>query len=368
MVFRHCSIGGRVYRGDSQTIDDEAVNKPLPATSRDKKELDSKVEVHELELVPSTSTLPSSSSGFANQASHPRRPGNTEPERFNSPALLQAIEEAVSETVDPEEMQHCRSLNGFFTVLGLCHTVLTSVDPLTGTIEYRAQSPDEAALVQAAADVGYAFCGRDKETLSLRTPSGEVEKYELLHILEFSSARKRMSVVLRRLGDSGRRLFLLTKGADNVIFERLMESPSERELMEETERHLNEFASEGLRTLTLAYKIIDGQFLFRTRNVERGANVDLLCSEEYYREWSERYHAATISIDDREGRIEAVSNELEQNLRLLGATAIEDRLQDGVPETIADLKRAGIKIWVATGDKLETAIGEAGVRRPSCSH
>lgn len=63
-------------------------------------------------------------------------------------------------------------------------------------------------------------------------------------------------------------------------------------------------------------------------------------------------------MENREGRVEQVSNELEQDLRLLGATAIEDRLQDGVPETIADLKRAGIKIWVATGDKLETAIGQ----------
>lgn len=63
-------------------------------------------------------------------------------------------------------------------------------------------------------------------------------------------------------------------------------------------------------------------------------------------------------MGDREARIEAVSSELEQDLRLLGATAIEDRLQDGVPEAIADLKRAGIRIWVATGDKLETAIGK----------
>jgi phospholipid-translocating ATPase len=73
--------------------------------------------------------------------------------------------------------------------------------------------------------------------------------------------------------------------------------------------------------------------------------------------WSERYHAATVTMEDREAQIEAISDELEQDLRLLGATAIEDQLQDGVPETIADLKRAGIKIWVATGDKLETAIG-----------
>ena len=65
-----------------------------------------------------------------------------------------------------------------------------------------------------------------------------------------------------------------------------------------------------------------------------------------------------MARDDRDAKIEAVSNELEHDLRLLGATAIEDKLQDGVPETIADLKLAGIKIWVATGDKLETAIGE----------
>ena len=77
--------------------------------------------------------------------------------------------------------------------------------------------------------------------------------------------------------------------------------------------------------------------------------------------WNERYREATIAQDDREGRIEAVSSELEQNLCLLGATAIEDRLQDGVPETIKDLKAAGIKIWVATGDKLETAIGMSDI-------
>jgi phospholipid-translocating ATPase len=80
-------------------------------------------------------------------------------------------------------------------------------------------------------------------------------------------------------------------------------------------------------------------------------------TEAEYTSWSERYLEATTSLDDREAKIEAVSDELEHDLRLLGATAIEDKLQDGVPDTIADLKLAGIKIWVATGDKLETAIG-----------
>ena len=82
-------------------------------------------------------------------------------------------------------------------------------------------------------------------------------------------------------------------------------------------------------------------------------------SAHEYESWSKRYHQATVALEGREQQVEAISNELEHDLQLLGATAIEDRLQDGVPETIADLKKAGIKIWVATGDKLETAIGEA---------
>ena len=85
--------------------------------------------------------------------------------------------------------------------------------------------------------------------------------------------------------------------------------------------------------------------------------AEFIISEDEYDAWSRRYEEAMATLDDREAKVEAVSDELERNLRLLGATAIEDRLQDGVPETIADLKRAGIKIWVATGDKLETAIG-----------
>lgn len=210
-------------------------------------------------------------------------------------------------------------------------------------MEYKAQSPDEAALVQAAADVGFIFRGREVDVLSLQTPftedngEGTIEKYRLLNILEFTSARKRMSIVVRKLDEDDGRVFLLCKGADNVIFERLREGGGgEGEGREETERHLGEFASEGLRTLTLAYKVIP---------------------EAEYEEWSERYHEASVAMDGREEKIEKVSGELERDLRLLGATAIEDKLQDGVPEAIADLKRAGIKIWVATGDKLETAIG-----------
>lgn len=74
--------------------------------------------------------------------------------------------------------------------------------------------------------------------------------------------------------------------------------------------------------------------------------------------WARKFQEASVSLDDREAKLEAVYEEIEGGLSLLGATAIEDRLQDGVPEAIADLKLAGIKVWVATGDKVETAIGE----------
>jgi phospholipid-translocating ATPase len=101
-----------------------------------------------------------------------------------------------------------------------------------------------------------------------------------------------------------------------------------------------------LRTLCLAYKVIP---------------------EDEYQEWAYRYHEATVALDGREEKVEAVSDEMERELRLLGATAIEDKLQDGVPEAIADLKRAGIKVWVATGDKLETAICESSRSKPLMS-
>ncbi|KAJ7744516.1 phospholipid-translocating ATPase [Mycena maculata] len=308
MVFRQCSIGGKAYTGDVIEDDDDDVAKPDEIAVKD---------------VSSSSSSASTPTGKSDGIFH-----------FKDVNLTADLDAAVSTDPSSENAAHARSLNGFFKVLGLCHTVLTGQDPTTGEIEYKSQSPDESALVQAAADVGFVFLGRDRDYLSLRTPfADEPERYQLMNILEFTSARKRMSVVVKQLDGADERLFLLTKGADNVVFERLKDGGDE--LKAATETHLTDFANNGLRTLTLAYKVIQ---------------------EDEYAAWSERYHEATVALDDREEKIEAVSDELERDLRLLGATAIEDKLQDGVPETIADLKRAGIKIWVATGDKLETAI------------
>ncbi|KAF8801609.1 phospholipid-translocating P-type ATPase [Phlegmacium glaucopus] len=326
MVFRKCTIAGTSYQGDVNPSHDDEEHAKSDALSI--------VEVPADQAADGDSaTAPSDSGDGPYELETSRRnPPTATPQKFKDLALQLDITEATRSQNTASDSS--KTLIGFFTVLSLCHSVLAAKDPVTGRVEYKAQSPDEAALVQAAADMGFEFLGKDKEILSLKTPGSEkVEEYELLHILEFTSVRKRMSVVVRRLTPQGGRILLLTKGADNIIFERLL--PGADEMKKKTEKHLSEFANSGLRTLTLAYKTIPA---------------------EEYETWSERYLKATIAQDDREEQVEAVSSELEQGLYLLGATAIEDRLQDGVPETIEDLKRAGIKIWVATGDKLETAI------------
>lgn len=227
---------------------------------------------------------------------HPSSSESSVTVHFHDAELTRDIFSAVHADQDSTNADHARQLNGFFSVLALCHTVLTSVDKETGKIEYKAQSPDEAALVQAAADVGFVFKGREKEVLLLETPfghtnvgapedgdeiihreseypssttsgEGSLERYELLNILEFTSARKRMSVVLRKLDGDDSRLFLLSKGADSVIFERLKPGAGE-ELKQVTEQHLDDFASQGLRTLTLAYKVIKGELFFSMITVD----------------------------------------------------------------------------------------------------
>jgi phospholipid-translocating ATPase len=249
MVFRQMSVGGRAYRGDPEM---------LPG--------------HEGDHDTTKKAVPSDSSTAASSSSSPQvgdplkadqvKLSNGVLQHFRDRVLSEDMTRAVNaQSGAGDEAAWARALNGFFTVLSLCHTVLTAVDPETGAIEYKAQSPDEAALVQAAADVGFIFRGREREILRLQTPfAEEIQSYELLNVLEFTSARKRMSVIVRKLTEEDSRLFLLCKGADNVIFERL--KGGEDELKEVTGKHLDEFANEGLRTLTLAYKVIPGAHTF----------------------------------------------------------------------------------------------------------
>ncbi|KPM06938.1 phospholipid-transporting ATPase ID-like protein, partial [Sarcoptes scabiei] len=214
----------------------------------------------------------------------------------------------------------------FFRLLAICHTVMC--EEKDGTLEYQAQSPDEAALTSAARNFGFIFKSRTPTSITIEE-LGRTQIYELLDILDFNNVRKRMSVIVRKDG----KIKLYCKGADSMIFERM--DPSCVDLQQITVEHLNKFASEGLRTLCLANKEID---------------------EQIYREWKIKLNDASCSLENREDKVDACYEEIEKNLFLIGATAIEDKLQDGVPQTIANLALAGIKLWVLTGDKQETAI------------
>ncbi|XP_043949230.1 phospholipid-transporting ATPase ID isoform X9 [Drosophila biarmipes] len=214
----------------------------------------------------------------------------------------------------------------FFRLLALCHTVMA--ETVDGKLEYQAQSPDEAALVAAARNFGFVFRTRTPNSITIEV-MGQLEEYELLNILDFNNVRKRMSVILRR-GDS---MVLYCKGADNVIYDRL--HGGQEDLKARTQDHLNKFAGEGLRTLALAERRL---------------------TEQYYNDWRSRQQEAALSMDSREQKLNEIYEEIESEMQLVGVTAIEDKLQDGVPKSIANLQNAGIKIWVLTGDKQETAI------------
>ncbi|XP_042883208.1 probable phospholipid-transporting ATPase IA isoform X4 [Penaeus japonicus] len=218
----------------------------------------------------------------------------------------------------------------FLTMLAVCHTVIPDRDDgkPNGGIIYHAASPDERALVEGARELGFVFETRTPEHCIVDV-LGTKEKYEILNVLEFTSQRKRMSVIVRT--PEGH-IKLYCKGADTVIYERLGDSQQFRDV---TVRHLEDFAGEGLRTL--CYAVAD-------------------ISPDFYEEWKNTFYKASTALQFRERKLEDAAQLIENNLTLLGATAIEDKLQDEVPETIAALLKAGIHVWVLTGDKQETAI------------
>ncbi|KAG0032112.1 hypothetical protein BGZ82_006683 [Podila clonocystis] len=270
--------------------------------------------------------------------------------------------------------------------------------------EYQAQSPDELALVIASKGLGYTFLGREVDVILMAHPrEAEPRRYKIMNVLEFNSTRKRMSVIVKRLPSSQvpdprdelkDEILLLTKGADNIIFERL--AAGQDQLVEDTTAHLQDFARDGLRTLCLAYRSLDVELykIWSARYQYAATYVEGAEQDHSSEEGSpgNQPHASTSEIqpDDsdpprnilrstrptikdsfttktRQEMLEELAEEMERDLHLLGATGIEDRLQDGVPETIQLLKRAGIKIWVLTGDKMETAIS-IGVSTGLLSH
>ncbi|KAK0711228.1 hypothetical protein B0H67DRAFT_555242 [Lasiosphaeris hirsuta] len=221
-----------------------------------------------------------------------------------------------------------QAIDHFLTLLSTCHTVIPEIDE-EGKIKYQAASPDEGALVEGAQVLGHTFVARKPRSVIIEVEGKRLE-YELLAVCEFNSTRKRMSTIYR-CPDGKVRIYC--KGADTVIMERLNDNNPHTDI---TLRHLEEYASEGLRTLCLAMREVP---------------------EHEYQEWYKVYDKAQTTVGgNRADELDKAAEIIEHDFYLLGATAIEDRLQDGVPETIHTLQEAGIKVWVLTGDRQETAI------------
>uniref|UniRef100_A0A8B9FGU3 Phospholipid-transporting ATPase n=1 Tax=Amazona collaria TaxID=241587 RepID=A0A8B9FGU3_9PSIT len=209
---------------------------------------------------------------------------------------------------------------------------------------YEAESPDEAALVYAAQAYSFTLVSRTPEQVTVRLPQGTLLTFDILYTLGFDSVRKRMSVVVKH--PLTKEIVVYTKGADSVIMDLLEDSAKDdvstekrmKRIKEKTQKHLDYYARDGLRTLCIAKKVLN---------------------EDDFQKWANFRREAEAAIDNREELLMETAQHLETKLTLLGATGIEDRLQDGVPDTIAALREAGIQIWVLTGDKQETAVNIA---------
>ncbi|XP_078420082.1 putative phospholipid-transporting ATPase IF isoform X2 [Cetorhinus maximus] len=226
----------------------------------------------------------------------------------------------------------------FLKALSICHTVhisdqektqrpsLRNVVRAPSNVQYYAASPDEKVLVEAARKIGVTFAGFKEENILLNT-FGKDERYTLLEVLEFDAERRRMSVIVRT--PEGKTV-MFTKGAESSIL-----PLAKTGAIPTISTHVDELAMKGLRTLCVACKNL---------------------TKKEYEEIASRLLEARTSLQHREQEIADVFNFVERDLHLLGVSGVEDKLQEKVPETIEALKLAGIKVWVLTGDKQETAI------------
>ncbi|PRP84971.1 putative phospholipid-transporting ATPase IA isoform b [Planoprotostelium fungivorum] len=223
-------------------------------------------------------------------------------------------------------------VSDFVRALSLCHAVIAEEDE-KGEINYQAQSPDESALVQGAQFSGFIFKGASSGSMTTNE-LGLDRQYEVLANMEFTSERARSSVIIRGEDKS---IVLYSKGSDAQMLKRIGERKTklQSEVYTSSIRHLDEFSNLGLRTLIVARRIL---------------------SEEVYQRWNAKYHEANTSLNHRHEAVDKVCELIETDLEIIGCTAIEDKLQEGVPDTIEYLLQCGMKVWVITGDKQQTAI------------
>ena len=195
---------------------------------------------------------------------------------------------------------------------------------------YTGLSPDDIELLRAAKEQGFEYVKGETSTRRYVKIKNDVRDFEILKLNEFTSERRRMSIIIKDKDT----IKLYSKGADTEILKRLSKRANEK-YINQSKKYIDYFSQFGYRTLLVGMKIIE---------------------PAVYEEWNVRYRAAALDFKHKKENLEELQNEIEENLHLIGATIVEDKLQDQVPETIRDLRLAGIKIWMLTGDKFSTAL------------
>ena len=196
-------------------------------------------------------------------------------------------------------------VNAFLSHLAICHTIVTSADPKDETkFILNSSSPDELSLINGAKNYGFQFLERNiyNEIIVKNAQTNSNETYKLLNVIEFTSDRKRMTVIVR---DPKGKIQVMCKGADSILIPLLANNAMNNQVKNITLQHLYQYATTGLRTLMICQKTIDDQ---------------------YYRTWAKKYDQAKSSINNQEQKVKSVIAEIEFDFEVLGATAIEDKL------------------------------------------
>ena len=228
----------------------------------------------------------------------------------------------------------------FWLALALCHTCSLQYDD-NDNLEYACVSPDSIELVKAAKSQGWELTESGTTSIKrikLGNNDENIIDFDRLELIEFSSDRKRETVIVKEsLGNNTNTntniIKMYCKGADSIIEERLSKNNS-KNILNQCKHYVNKFSVLGYRTLFIAMKIL---------------------SQEEYDKFASDLKEAQMSLINKEEKVAEVYNQIEQGLILLGATIVEDKLQDLVPETIRDLRLAKVKVWMLTGDKMNTA-------------
>ena len=224
-----------------------------------------------------------------------------------------------------------QNINNFWMALSIGNECIPFYNEKTKKIEYNGLSPDDIELVRIASDQGYQMVKSPNDIKRIKFGNSEKPTdYKILNVISFTSDRKRMSIIIK---DQQKNIIMYIKGADSEIKKRLSQN-NNKKYFNYSVKFTDYFSSKGYRTLFIGYKKL---------------------SEKEYLTFSTKLRKAELNLDKKDILVNECYNEIENNFLLLGVTIVEDKLQDEVPETIRDLRYAGIKIWMLTGDKVDTA-------------